>query len=399
MKTPYRELVAQARAMYIECGENATEASRRLGIPRTTLRSRLEADPAILDGMEAVGTQLTPRLVWAKTKSEDGTSFSILLKPQDPEFPSFLEQIRETIDDLRSSMPTDLPPRFEPQSGNLLVLDPADVHIGKLSVQTETGYHYDVAVAEHRLVEGCRLLIEAGVRNGCSRVLLVIGNDIAHIDHPHRRTTSGTPQDTDRSIFEIHRAAQGAYVRVIEMALRERLEVQVVFNPSNHDWVLGFTIAQFLRAWYRDHPNVDISEYGVSERHRKYVRFGSNLIGLTHGDGAREADLAQIMMVEARPHIAETRHLYWYVHHYHHKIRKALGVRPQSREKDHIAMTVLSGGNIGAMEGDNVIVEYVRSPSSPDGWHDRNGYIGRQAVEAFIHHPRDGQKMRVTEWF
>lgn len=44
-------------------------------------------------------------------------------------------------------------------------------------------------------------------------------------------------------------------------------------------------------------------------------------------------------------------------------------------------------------------IEYVRSPSAPDGWHDRNGYLNRQAVEAFVHSPHDGQKKRFTEWF
>lgn len=69
-----------------------------------------------------------------------------------------------------------------------------------------------------------------------------------------------------------------------------------------------------------------------------------------------------------------------------------------AREKDHIAMTVVRRG-AGAMEGDNVAVEHVRSPSAPDSWHDRNGYINRQAVEAFIHDQTDGQKYRLTEWF
>jgi len=29
----------------------------------------------------------------------------------------------------------------------------------------------------------------------------------------------------------------------------------------------------------------------------------------------------------------------------------------------------------------------------------RNGYINRQAVESFVHHPYDGQVSRFTEWF
>lgn len=278
------------------------------------------------------------------------------------------------------------------------MLDPSDVHIGKLSVHSETGWSYNAAIAEHRLVEGCKALMAAGKDNGAGHVLLVIGNDIAHIDTPRRTTTSGTPQDVDGSIFTIFRAAQRAYIRTVKAALEMGLSVQLIFTPSNHDWVLGYCIAETLHALYRDHPNVIVSDYAVSERHRKYVRFGANLLGFTHGDGAKEADLPQIMLQEARSHIADCRHRYWYLHHYHHKIRKALGIRPQDREKDHIAMTVVKAGS-GAMEGDNVAIEYVRSPSPPDSWHDRNGYLNRQAVEAFIHCPDRGQIMRLTEWF
>ena len=396
MTLPARERLETSRAALERNDGNVCAAARELGISRSKMRRWLALDPAIADGMDAVGTNMVPRLVWAKTKSEDGTSYSVMMRPEDERFPSFLEHIRETIAETRMTLK--LPKRFEARSGNLLVLDPADVHIGKLCVATETGYSYDSSIAEHRLYEGSRMLLERGAANGCTSALLVIGNDIAHIDTPHRKTTSGTPQDTDGSIFTIHRAAQAAYVRIVRLGLKMGLEMHVVFNPSNHDWVLGFTIAQVVRATFRDHPNVHVSDYAVSERHRKYLRFGDNLIGLTHGDGAKEADLGAIMLAEARPHMGEVRHLYWYVHHYHHKIRRALGVRSQAREKDHVGMTVIGGG-AGAMEGDNVLVEYVRSPSPPDGWHDRNGYVNRQAVEAFIHHPRDGQVMRLTEWF
>lgn len=386
---------ADAEALVARHGSVAA-AARESGIPRTTLRNHLTSDPAIEAAMGAVGTGMTPRLVWAKTKNDDGTSYSVLMRPDEAEFPCFLDHIRETIADV--SRPKNLPPRFEQREGNMLVLDPADVHIGKLSVKTETGYAYDSAVAEHRLVEGCRALVETGSLNGCTRVLLVIGNDIAHIDNPRRQTTSGTPQDTDGSIFTIHRAAQNAYIRVIEDCLAAGMGVTIIFNPSNHDWVLGFTIAQFVRAWFKDHPNVDVSDYAVSEQQRKYVRFGRNLIGFTHGGDAKQGDLPALMMVEARTHISEAHLNYWYVHHWHHKVRRAAGVRPMDREKDHISMTVLNSG-VGAMEGDNAHIEIVRSPSAPDGWHTRNGYLNRQAVEAFVHHPEDGQIMRFTEWF
>lgn len=355
-------------------------------------------DPAIDGAMQAVGTGLVPAMAWIKTApTDDAPGYSVLLKAPQEERASFLDDMRAIIASL-DDKPRDLPPAFEASDGHLLVLDPSDVHIGKLSVQAETGFTYDSDIAEHRLVEGCRLLMERAKRNGVSHVLLVIGNDIAHIDTPRRTTTSGTPQDTHGSIFTMYRAAKRGYVRAVEAGLSMGLSVQIVFSPSNHDWVLGYGIAETVAAWFRGHPNVTASDYAISERHRKYVRFGRNLIGISHGDGAKEIDLPQIMLQEARAHIADCPHRYFYLHHYHHKIAKHLGIRPMAREKDHIAMTVMRAG-VGAMEGDNLSVEYVRSPSPPDSWHDRNGYLNRQAVEAFIHCPDRGQIMRLTEWF
>lgn len=399
--TPQQQAAVEA---YERLGSKQA-AARELGIDSKSLRRLLERaekhiDPAVKAGMTALGMESPPDgPAWIKSSvpDENGLTFSFMVKPpQDAQGIADLKAILR--EEIAMTPAIELPERFDEAAGYMLVLDPSDVHIGKLSVASETGHTYDASIAEHRLFTGCKALIDDAAKVGASHVLLVIGNDISHIDTPRRTSTAGTPQDTDGSIFTIFRAARNAYARVIRYALECGKGVQIVHVPSNHDWVLGYCIAETIAALFADHPNVTASEYAISERHRKYVRFGKNLLGFTHGDGARESDLPQIMMQEARPHMAECLHRYWYVHHYHHKIKKALGIRPMAREKDHIAMTVIHGG-AGAMEGDNVAVEYVRSPSPPDGWHDRNGYLNRQAVEAFIHCPERGQIRRLTEWF
>ncbi len=392
------ELAQNARRLVEEHG-SVRGASRASGIPRTTLRRHLEIDPAILDGMEAVGAQTVPGVVWAMSEKQDGgMRYSVMLRPQGKEFENFLNQIRDTVGDLMAGKKPKLPRRFPDREGNILILDPADVHIGKLCIRTETGYTYDESIAEHRMIEGCRMLLEDAIKHGATKVALVIGNDISHIDTLKRTTTAGTPGDTSTSLFSIYRVAQRAYVRIVNMILEAGLHVVIVFNPSNHDHVLGFTIAQLVGAWFHGHPNVTASEYNLSEIHRKYMQYGRNMIGFTHGNGAKLEDLGSIMQAEVRTKLSQSPLAYWYVHHWHHKMRKALGVRPQDREKDHLSMTVMTSGH-GAMEADNCMVEIVRSPSPPDGWHHMNGFLNRQAVEGFVHHPNDGQCARFTAWF
>jgi hypothetical protein len=52
-----------------------------------------------------------------------------------------------------------------------------------------------------------------------------------------------------------------------------------------------------------------------------------------------------------------------------------------------------------AEPGRDVNIEYVRSTSGVDGWHDRNGYTSKPALEAFLHHPEGGQIARFTQFF
>jgi len=232
--------------------------------------------------------------------------------------------------------------------------------------------------------------------HGVGRILFVAGNDVIHIDKPRGETTSGTPQDTEGSFHQMISDAEAIMIDCLELCAQVA-PVDIVYCPSNHDWIIGYTVVRTVSAWLKNHPNIVATPYNLSERHRKYYRFGDNLIGLTHGDGAKEAELYPLMVTEARQHVSQCPNMYWYVHHMHHKIRKNVGRVKEQRERDLVGMTVVGSGS--HVEGDNAQIEYIRSPSPPDGWHDRNGYVNRQGVECFLHHPHDGQFARFTEWF
>lgn len=281
---------------------------------------------------------------------------------------------------------------------HLLVIDVADLHIGKLCVAAETGHHYDRAEAVRRGIEGTRALLEKAQRHGVAHILFVLGNDVIHVDNPRGQTTSGTPQDTDGTLAVMWDDAFAFYVACIDLC-REVAPVSLIYCPSNHDWFAGFALARGIGAWYRDCPEVSASAYNTSHRHRKYFRFGGNLMGFTHADGAKESDLPSLMMDEAADHIGPARRRYWYLHHLHHKIRrKGAGSQRRQVEKDLVGMTILAD-TAGLAPTEAPVIEYVRSPSAPDGWHDRNGYVNLQAVECFLHHAHAGQVARFTEWF
>ena len=253
--------------------------------------------------------------------------------------------------------------------GHCLVIDPADIHIGKLAMAFETGESYDSNMAVMRVKEGVSGIIEKAKGFNIDQIVFVGGNDVLHIDSPRRTTTSGTPQDTDGMWHSNFLMAKQLYVDIIE-SLLTIAPVHFVFNPSNHDYTHGFFLCQVIATWFSEEPAMS---FDTDLKHRKYYKYGHNLIGTTQGDGAKIADLPLLMATEAPLYWSQTEHKYIYTHHVHHKTSK---------------------------DFPGVTVESLRSPSGADSWHHRNGYQhAPKAVEGFVHHPRHGQVARITHLF
>jgi len=260
-------------------------------------------------------------------------------------------------------------------NNHLLVINPADIHIGKYANHLETGDGYNVEIACERVLEGLQGLIDKSKGFEVDRVLFCIGNDILHIDNVYNTTTAGTNQDVDGKWWEHFEIALALYVKCVEI-LREIAPVDVIHSMSNHDYQSGFHLAHALKSWFRLDDEVT---FDISVAHRKYYKYGKNLIGLEHGDGAKMANLP-LTMAQERPLLwSETTHRYWYLHHLHHKVKhKWLDA------KDFIGVTV----------------EYMRSPSGTDSWHSRKGYVGvPRAVEGFLHEKNSGQVARLVHYF
>lgn len=359
-----------------------------------------QRDPAITEAAAAGGIGDVRNLshFWKIAKDEDGNGYSLFIKnPESGEEVSIYDIVREAVLDAPSTAPS-MPPRAdEPTGEHLLVIDLADVHFLKLSARTETGFEYNRDVARHRVIEGTRALLRLAQPMGVGRILFVLGNDILHIDTPRSTTTSGTFQDSDGTIFQGFKDASAALEEAISQASAVA-DVDLIHCMSNHDWLMGWALSQTVAARLRGNPRIRATDYNLSEAHRKYYRYEGNLFGLTHGDGAKEEKLYGLMVSEARQHISDCRNLYWLLHHVHHKDRKTRGEVVYLREKDHNGMTAHFSGK-PMPEGANLNIEYVRSPSPADGWHDRNGYVNRQAVECFLYHPTLGQRARFTEYF
>jgi hypothetical protein len=354
-----------ARKMYSEEDYDKQEHSLYM-VCYNAIKKRKVADenPGLFAACEESGVPIeNVKHGWYK-----GKHWSIAFK-QDDNGPTFDDMLNDHLDAIKNHTF-----KYEPiqrtidPDGHLLVVDPADVHIGKLSTVFATGKDYNNQIAVQRVKEGVRGILEKASGFQIEKILFVAGNDILHIDTPKRTTTSGTPQDTDGMWYDNFLIAKRLYIEVLE-ELMKVADVHFVFNPSNHDYTHGFFLADAIQTWFKDCQNIT---FDSDLRHRKYFKYGKNLIGTTHGDGAKQNNLGELMSIEATELLDKGDFRYWYLHHYHHKM-----------SKDTVSCTI----------------ETLRTPSEADRWHADNGYMNMPAIEGFIHSREKGQIARLTHFF
>lgn len=342
-------------------------------IRRNTTRI-LDVNEGVYDAAASVNVDFTSaKNLWIKTKNPDGSGVSAFVVN-----PNFQAQDVSTMKSLQEDLIESLQgysPKFvrieriEDSNSYLLVLDPADIHVGKLCSSFEVGEAYNNQIAVQRALFGVKGILQKVSSFKIDKILFIGGNDILHIDSPKRETTSGTKQDTDGMWHTNFLIAKQLYVDILEILITVA-DVHFCFNPSNHDYASGFFLSQVIEAYFKNCENIS---FDSTIAHRKYFKYFKNLIGTTHGDGAKMTDLPMLMATEMPKEWSETEHRYVYVHHLHHKWSKDVF---------------------------SVCVEGLRSPSGTDSWHHRNGYEhAPKAVEGFLHCKENGQIARITHVF
>jgi hypothetical protein len=240
----------------------------------------------------------------------------------------------------------------------MIEVETADVHIGKLAWGEETGTDYDSSIAEQLAREAVEEILWHAERYPVERFVLPVGNDLLHFELSGM-TTNGTPQDGDTRWLKMFRRARGVVSWMIS-TLAERAPVHVVVVPGNHGRQGEMALGEVLAAEYGRDPRVS---FDCSPAPRKYVQYGHNLLGLTHGDGEPHAKLPQLMAVEQPALWGESTHREFHVGHLH-----------TSRKTEPVTVDDKLG----------VTVRILRSLSGVDRWHAQKGFLGTRGAEAFV---------------
>jgi hypothetical protein len=252
-------------------------------------------------------------------------------------------------------------------SASLLTLIPCnDWHVRLMTWKRETGENWDLKIAERVIGNGIE---DAISRSPSSDVAIVLGGgDLLHADTDQNRTEkSQNVLDADGRHQKGIEVPQRLKVRTIDAALRNNAHVIVRILKGNHDEYSSVAIAYFLLAWYRNEPRVTVD---VDASLFFWHRFGSVLLGATHGHTVKLKDMAQIMAHRRAADWGKTRFRYVHGFHIHHKSQFVT-------------------------EGGGVVSESHQAPIPQDAWHFGAGFLSGRSLQTITYHKDYGEVSRV----
>lgn len=240
-----------------------------------------------------------------------------------------------------------------------------DPHIGMLSWRQETGEDWDLKLAGSAFANGLDALVS---RTPAAKVAYLINvGDFFHAEGDAQVTPRGGHKlDVDSRKAKVARLGFNLMRRMIDRLLQRHERVFVVNARGNHDPEMALMLALWLEAVYEREPRVTVLG---AENPYIYMTFGTSLIGVHHGDGAKMEALPQIMATDKAEDWGAARFRYWITGHIHHQTRK---------------------------EFPGCVVESFRTMAARDYWHHHRGYRSGRSLESIVLHLEYGEFARFT---
>ena len=288
-----------------------------------------------------------PVIEWIKTSADDDAREAILR-----EFALHLCQ------DVKPLAPIAKPTTH--QDADLLAVYPmGDPHFGAYAWWEEAGENFDLDIAE-RLTCGAIDRLVSSAPDAATALLLNLG-DMFHADNQSNVSKSGHQLDVDGRWAKVQQIGLRASIHCVRRLLEKHQRVIVRINRGNHDGHSAYALSLMLDCFFSGEPRVEIE---LSPSVVWYMQFGAVLIGSTHGDTIKGADMVGIMAADKPQAWGDTKHRYWYVGHVHHQDLKEY-----------------RGG----------VVEYFRTLAARDAWHAGQGYRAGRDMRLIVLHREHGE--------
>lgn len=342
----------------------ANAAARALGLHPETYRNRLNkalADPAIEAAKVAVNTNMTPSLVWAKTKDEEGNGYSVLLRPAEIQ-DDMLSRVRAAFEGMKPAEPAKAPEATLSDLVTTYLI--ADAHIGMMAWGEETGEDYSTKKAAQRVKDWVAKCVAASPAAETA-IILDIGDYTHANDGTNQTPASRHVLDVDTRHFRTMDLAIEALGTAVDCALTKHLRVIVRVLPGNHNRDAYLVVMFALAERYRNEPRVtvekDPSEFFLFE-------FGNVMIAAHHGDKAKAPQLVNFVADEFAEAWGRTKHRFLFTGHLHHH----------------------KSQDIGGMKW-----EQLRAVTARDSYATSHAYCARSQLQAVTFDRNHGEAQRV----
>lgn len=360
-------------AVLAECGNNQREASRRLEIPRSTLRHRLERlalkgyspqhgmTKVCPDGFQVRGVSTlydgegNIRSQWYKTS---------------PDWDARLKIIEATCEALAADVPKFAPVKQSGKVNEALLATYifGDPHFGMMGWAEETGDNYDLQIATRVHCQAMKYLVD-NAPPAEQAIVLNLG-DLLHYDSMEAKTPrSGHFVDADGRYARMLDVTIKAMRTLIDEALKKHKKVHVISAIGNHDETGALAVARCLKIAYEREKRVSVD---TSPSVFNYFRWGKVLLGVHHGHTCKPDKLPGVMATDRARDWGETTHRHWLMGHIHHaSLKEYAGCTVES-------FNTLAGKDAYAANGG------WRSQRSAQclTYHSEYGIVGRQYVFA-----------------
>jgi len=289
------------------------------------------------------------RQQWVRTKAEG----------EDPE--ALADAVRAALAGFEP-VPATTPPKHT--RDELATVYPlADFHVGLLAWKKEVGHDYDLNIAE-RVIKDAAVRLFASSPPSSQAVILGLG-DLLHADNFKNLTPqSGNALDVDGRYPKSLRVATELILHFVSQALQQHDKVLVRILPGNHDEQSAIAVSLALAMYYANEPRVTVDD---SPSRFWFWSWGDVLLGATHGDKAKMADLPLVMASRCPEAWGRAKFRHIYTGHVHIK---------------------------SAIEVGSVTAESFQTPSPGDAWHHGMGYGAGRSLTAITHHAKLGEIMR-----
>jgi hypothetical protein len=368
---------AEAVAAFKRTG-SVSKAAREMGLGERSFKRLLDRagmtadartdyrlDPAIKNGMEAIGTRMVPALAWAKVPPKDGEiGYSLMLRPEAEPPEAVAERMRAALEGMVPAEPVVAP---ESVMADLCAVYPLmDAHVGMMAWGRETGSQdYDLGHAAKDMRHAFAKVL--ALTPAAEQAILIIGGDYFHSDDTRAETPANRHKlDVDGRFWKVLDVGIAIISETILRLLQKHARIHVRVLRGNHDPHSSMTLNFALAERYRDEPRVTIEK---NPRDLFMMQWGRCAIFAHHGDKGKPQQMA-IYLSDVCPFWSETRHRHYLTGHIHHDHAKDIG--PLRHES-------------------------LRAFCPPDAYAASMGYGGRRALQSITFHKIDGLVLRALD--